>query len=666
MNKLENEKSLYLQQHANNPVNWYPWSQEAFNLARKNDKPVILSIGYSACHWCHVMAHESFEDIETAELMNKYFINIKVDKEERPDLDKVYQMSQTIITGKTGGWPLTVFMSPDKFPFFAGTYFPNEQKYGLPSFKDILKRVNEFYKTQKKDIEAQNITISEIFENLSKKTDQGNVINDDLINKTKLDLLGSIDRVHGGFGSAPKFPQTYSLSFLISSIDKDDADNLNNISHTLERMCLGGIFDQLEGGFFRYSVDELWMIPHFEKMLYDNGPLITLLSQAYRVTSNPIFLKRIKQTSNWLINKMQDKNGGFYSTIDADSEHVEGKYYVWDKKELKSILDSEEFEIIEKIYFVDNRPNFEGKYHFHITKEAKNNFLKNERKIDDINEKLMMVRNKRIAPNIDKKILVSWNSLAIIGLINAYKLTGDIRFLKASSDCFHFIKNNLWKNGELFACFNNEPCFKGYLDDYAFLLKSVLELLKVEWNSQDFYFSKELADVIIKDFQNHENGGFYFTSNNHEELIYRPQTYMDESLPAGNSIAIDSLLELGYLEGNKEYIDAAQRAIVSASDSIQRSNTSHASLLMASMDSIIPKKIIIIRCPNNDIEGYKEKLFSLEEVNYYFVDSEAVDVPKELSLKKPMGKFTAYICEGFKCLAPIDSFKQLLKELSQE
>ena len=255
-------------------------------------------------------------------------------------------------------------MSPDKFPFFAGTYFPNEQKYGLPSFKDLLKRVNKFYKTQKKDIEAQNITISEIFENLSKKNNQSNVINDDLINKTKLDLMGSIDRVHGGFGSAPKFPQTYSLSFLISCIDKDDADNLNNISHTLERMCLGGIFDQLEGGFFRYSVDELWMIPHFEKMLYDNGPLITLLSQAYRVTSNPIFLKRVKQTSNWLINKMQDTSGGFYSTIDADSEHVEGKYYVWDKKELKSILDSEEFEIIEKVYFVDNRPNFEGKYHF--------------------------------------------------------------------------------------------------------------------------------------------------------------------------------------------------------------------------------------------------------------------------------------------------------------
>ena len=666
MNKLKNEKSLYLLQHASNPVNWYPWSQEAFDIAKKDDKPIILSIGYSACHWCHVMAHESFEDTQTAELMNQYFISIKVDKEERPDLDKVYQMSQTIITGKTGGWPLTVFMSPNKFPFFAGTYFPSEEKYGLPSFKNILERVSKFYKTQKTDIENQNTTILEIFNNLGKKNISKGVVSQDLIDKTKADLFNSIDKVHGGFGSAPKFPHSYSLTFLLNNINLNDKTILEHISHTLERMCFGGIYDQLEGGFFRYSVDELWMVPHFEKMLYDNGPLVEVLCNAYRQTANPLFLKKIQQTSNWLINKMQDSNGGFYSTIDADSENVEGKYYVWEKKELESILSKEEFGIIENSYFVNNKPNFDGKYHFHTTKNSKDYFLKNKIKIDKINEKLLTIRSKRIEPNIDKKILVSWNALAIIGLINAYKLTDDTKFFNSLKKCFTFIRKNLWKNEKLFSCFNKEPCFSGYLDDYAFLLKAVIELLKVEWNSEDFYFAKKLADTIIINFQNNESGGFYFTSNDHEKLIYRPQTYMDESLPAGNSFVVESLLELGYLEGNKVYIDAAEKTVVAASDSINRSNTSHSSLLTASTALIKPKIITLIRCAKSEVKPYKRRLFSLNKRNYscYFIDNEEENIPKELCAKKSIGVFTAYVCEGYKCLEPIDNFEEVLKKYS--
>ncbi|MEC9206220.1 MAG: thioredoxin domain-containing protein [Pseudomonadota bacterium] len=666
MNKLATEKSLYLKQHADNPVNWFPWSDEAFDMAKKNDMPIMLSVGYSACHWCHVMAQESFEDMETAKLLNKYFINIKVDKEERPDLDKVYQLSQAIITGRTGGWPLTIFMSPNKIPFFAGTYFPNEQKYGLPSFKEILERVNDFYRKQKNDIEEQNIKISKIFQDLNRKTNDRETIDQTFINKIQSDLISNIDKIHGGFGSAPKFPQTYNLSFILNCINKSDKENLENISNTVERMCLGGIFDQLEGGFFRYSVDDVWMIPHFEKMLYDNGPLIELLCKIYRMTSNPIFLKRLKQTSNWLINKMQDEVGGFYSSIDADSEHVEGKYYVWEREELESILDNEEFKIVEKSYFVNNKPNFEGKYHFHITKESKKDFFENETKIDVINGKLNKIRNKRVAPNIDKKFLVSWNALAIIGLINAYKLTGETSFFKSANECFHFIKKNLWKNRKLFACFNEGPCFEGYLDDYAFLLKATLELLKAEWNTENFYFAQELADVIIKDFQDYENGGFYFTSKNHEELIYRPQTFTDESLPSGNSLAIDSLIELGFLEGKNEYIDVAEKAILSASDSLRRSGPSHASLLIATMNIVVPKRIIIIRCPKAKIEDYKKTIFLLKKdhSNCFFINNEESDMPKELSSKKSIDSFTAYICEGFKCLTPINDFQILLKELS--
>ena len=665
MNSLSKEKSLYLLQHASNPVDWYPWCDEAFEIASKNNKPILLSIGYSACHWCHVMAQESFEDSKTAEIMNKYFINIKVDKEERPDLDKVYQMSQSIITGKTGGWPLTIFMSPNKFPFFAGTYFPNEQRYGLPSFKDILKRVNEFYATRQKDIEDQNITITEIFQNLSKKNKDNEIINLELINRTKIDLINSIDKMHGGFGSAPKFPQTYNLLFLLNSIT-DDNDSLKSTFHTLNRMCLSGIFDHLDGGFFRYSIDDLWMIPHFEKMLYDNGPLVTLLSKAYQMTSNPIFLKRINQTSNWIVNEMQDESGGIYSTIDADSEHVEGKYYIWEKKELKSILNDDEFEVIKNSYFVDDKPNFEDKYHFHVTQECEKFFLKNEKKIKEINEKLLKIRNKRIAPNTDKKILVSWNALAIIGLIDAYKITENDKFFSAAVKCFNFIKKTLWDGNQLYACFNEKPCFKGYLDDYAFLLKANLELLKIEWNSDNFYFAKNLADILIKDFQNHKDGGFYFTSTHHEKLIYRPQTYMDESLPAGNSIAIESLSELGFLEGNQEYIEYSKKALLSASDSVQKSNTAHASLLLASKNLLVFKKFIIIRCSRENIENYRKKVFNLSEMSFYFIGDKDNDIPQSLIDKKPLGDFTAYVCEGFNCLEPIKSFDALIQELSKK
>ncbi len=664
MNKLVNEKSLYLLQHADNPVNWYPWTQEAFEIAKNNNKPIILSIGYSACHWCHVMAQESFEDSETAEIMNKYFVNIKVDKEERPDLDKVYQMSQTIITGKTGGWPLTIFMSPDKFPFFAGTYFPNEQKYGLPSFKDVLKRVNEFYSSQQKDIKSQNMTISEIFQNLNKRNDYDEQINLELLDKTRLDLLNSIDKVHGGFGSAPKFPQSYSLLFLLNS-NINNEESFQYVFHTLNRMCLSGIFDHLEGGFFRYSVDELWMIPHFEKMLYDNGPLISVLCKASKLTSNKLFLKRAVQTSDWIINKMQDKNGGIYSTIDADSEHVEGKYYVWDEKELKSSLDNDEFEFIKNSYFVDSRSNFEGKFHFHITKDAEDFFLKNEKRIAVITKKLLTIRNKRIPPNTDKKILVSWNALAIIGLLDTYKLTDDDRFLLAAKKCFDFIKQKLWDGTKLYACFNEKPCFQAYLDDYAYLLKANLELLKIEWSSENLYFSNKLANILIKNFQNHETGGFYFTSINHEELIYRPQTYMDESMPAGNSIAIEALSELGFLVGNQEYIDASEKTLISASNSVQRSNTAHASLLNASMNLLEFKKFVIIRCSHERIKEYRKEILNFEEVIFYFIDNEESDIPKSLIEKKPLGNFTAYICEGFKCLSPIRDFDDLCKELTK-
>ena len=661
MNRLKNEKSEYLLQHADNPVDWYPWSEEAFATAEKENKPMLLSIGYSACHWCHVMAHESFEDDGTAELMNANFINIKLDKEERPDLDKIYQMSQTIITGKTGGWPLTVFMTPEKFPFFAGTYFPDTERHGLPGFKDILLRVMDFYKNQRDDISKQNIQIKNIFETLNKTKETKNIVNEDLLSKVKSELISSIDRVHGGFGSAPKFPHVNNLDFLIKTTEKDDKETLELIELTLTRMTCAGIYDHLKGGFFRYSVDELWMIPHFEKMLYDNGPMIDILCNAYKITQNSLYLDKINQTCQWAIEEMQDKQGGFYSTIDADSEHIEGKFYVWTDEELKDTLNTDELKLFKEIFVVYDKPNFEGKYHLHVTKTNQECYINNKNSADLICAKLLKIRNGRVRPATDKKILVSWNSLLMTGLINAYKITGNNNYYNSAKKCFDFIRNNMWVNNKLYACYHDKPYFNAYLDDYAFLSKACIEFLKVEWNEKDFSFLENLTDSLINNFQDKENGGFYYTSDTHEELIYRPKSYMDESLPSGNSIATEVLSELYELTGDSKYMIAVDKSISSAADSINRSKFSHCSLYLAAPNITVSKKLIIIRCEQGKIEEYKKKIYDLNMMNdnIYFINNDENVTIKGLKDKISQGVFTAYICQNNTCSEAIKSFEKL-------
>ena len=661
MNRLKNEKSEYLLQHADNPVDWYPWSKEAFDTAEKENKPIMLSIGYSACHWCHVMAHESFEDDGTAELMNANFINIKLDKEERPDLDKIYQMSQTIITGKTGGWPLTVFMTPTKFPFFAGTYFPDTERHGLPGFKDILLRVMDFYKNQRDDISKQNIQIKNIFETLNKTKETKNIINEDLLDKVKSELISSIDKVHGGFGSAPKFPHVNNLDFLIKTTEKDDKETLELIELTLTRMTCAGIYDHLKGGFFRYSVDELWMIPHFEKMLYDNGPMIDILCNAYKITQNSLYLDKINQTCQWVIEEMQHEQGGFYSTIDADSEHVEGKFYVWTDKELRDILNTDELKLFKEIFVVYGKPNFEGKYHLHVTKTNQECYINNKNSADLICAKLLDVRNGRIRPATDKKILVSWNSLLMLGLINAYKVTGDNNYYNSAKKCFDFIKNNMWVNNKLYACYHDKPCFNAYLDDYAFLSKACIEFLKIDWNEKDFSFLESLTDTLLDSFQDKENGGFYYTSDTHEELIYRPKSYMDESLPSGNSIATEVLSELYELTGNNKYIKAVDKSISSAADSINRSKFSHCSLYLAAPNIKISKKLIIIRCELEKMDEYRKNIYALNTMNdniYFIANNESVTI-KGIKDKINQGRFTAYVCQNNTCSNPIKDYASL-------
>ena len=666
MNKLKFEKSSYLLQHADNPVNWYPWSEEAFKASVKENKPILLSIGYSACHWCHVMAHESFENDETAKIMNDNFINIKLDKEERPDLDKIYQISQTIITGKSGGWPLTIFMTPDKFPFFAGTYFPPEEKFGLPSFKDILIRVLDFYKTGKKDIELQNIQLNTIFKNITETKNLKYVINKELLEKVQRELLSSIDKVHGGFGSAPKFPNISNLDFLIKLSSKKN--NTQCIELTLNRMCISGIFDHLKGGFFRYSVDELWMIPHFEKMLYDNGPMVSLLCNGYKLLKNNLYLDAINKTCDWLISEMQNKDGGFYSTIDADSENSEGKYYVWQEEELKTILNEKEYDVFKKVFVIYNRPNFENKYHLHVSKENENNYKKNNKLIKIISDKLLTERSKRIKPSIDKKILVSWNALTISGLIAAYKLTNNELYYESAKKSYVFVKEKMWENHTLYACYHDTPQFDGYLDDYAFLAKSCLDLLRIDWDNDEYIFLIQLVDKVLNDFQDKKNGGFYFSSINQKDLIYRPKSFMDESMPSGNSIMTSVLLEIYELTGEKKYLEAMENTFKAASDSIERSNISHCSLYMNANTSLTSKRVIIIKCDENDSHGYKNEMYKTEGFRdcIYFLNHNENSPIESINIKKCFGKFTAYICENNVCSEPIKDFNSLQKRLLNE
>ena len=356
MNKLNKERSLYLQQHADNPVDWYPWCDEAFEIAKKTNKPIMLSIGYSACHWCHVMAHESFEDQETADILNTHFINIKVDREERPDVDKVYQMSQSIITGKNGGWPLTIFMDHDKFPFFGGTYFPKEDKYGMLSFKKILMRVVEFYKNNQDDIKSQNINVLNVFKNLQSRENEEKVIDQSLIDKLKLQLSSIMDTINGGFGSAPKFPQFPSLAFYIDNYSTDLEKS--KIQYTMDRMCVSGINDHIDGGFFRYSVDDVWMIPHFEKMLYDNGPMMSILCDSYIEFKDDFYLKKANSIYEWVSECMTSEEGVFYSTIDADSEGHEGKYYIFTTDEIQQSPSTKPFNAIYTTKHIFRTDNF--------------------------------------------------------------------------------------------------------------------------------------------------------------------------------------------------------------------------------------------------------------------------------------------------------------------
>lgn len=626
-NRLINETSPYLHQHAHNPVEWYPWGAEALAKAQLENKPILLSIGYSACHWCHVMAHESFEDADTAQVMNALFINIKVDREERPDLDKIYQTAHQLLAQRGGGWPLTMFLAPaDQVPFFGGTYFPTEPRYGLPGFKDLLQRVAAFYNDNSDAVQQQNVSLLNAMQNIAPT---GNA-SQEAINAVPLDIARrqleqSFDAQHGGFGRAPKFPHPTHIERLLRHWSataqpglhdaRQDAGQdkaaLNMACFTLTKMAHGGVYDQLGGGFCRYSVDELWMIPHFEKMLYDNGPLLVLYSEAWLIAQDPLFKRIAEETAAWVMREMQSPEGGYYATLDADSEDHEGKFYAWSHEEVRAVLNGDEYRVMARRFGLDQPANFEGAWHLHVYEEIpalSTAFSLTELQVmallDSARKKLFDVREKRIHPGRDEKVLTAWNGLMIKGMAAAGRHLQCTDYIDSAQRALDFIRRHLWVNGRLLANYKDgRATLPAYLDDYVFLIDGILELLQARWRDGDLAFAMALADAVLAHFEDNREdtgkdkgrGGFYFTADDHEQLMLRPKSWGDDALPSGNGVAAYVLGRLGHLLGESRYLDAAARAIHAAWPTVKELPYAHNAMLLAVEEYLYPPQTIIVR-----------------------------------------------------------------------
>ena len=576
LNRLAAETSPYLLQHASNPVDWLPWSEEALARARSEDKPILLSIGYSACHWCHVMAHECFEDEAVAAVMNRLFVNIKVDREERPDLDQIYQTAHQMLTGRAGGWPLTMFLTPDGTPFFGGTYFPKEPRFGLPGFVALCERIGELWRTRRQDIEAQN---PELRAALQRRTPSHPAPLDERpIQALRDQLLGSLDRDYGGFGGAPKFPHPTDLAFLLGRRNDPPAQEAALL--TLRAMARGGIHDQLGGGFFRYSVDERWEIPHFEKMLYDNALLLPLYARAQEISGEARFGEVAAGIAGWLLREMTAPEGVFYASLDADAAGEEGRFYVWQRDEIIALLTPRESALALRHWGLQGPPNFERRaWHLQAQDEPG---ADEAQLIASARAKLLAAREQRMRPACDDKILTSWNALAIAGLATAARSSGRDEWLAAARRALDYLRAVHWRDGRLLAVSRHGKAhLPAYLDDYAFLLEALLALNATDPRRAELDFACQLADALLERFEDPAEGGFFFTAHDHESLIQRPKSPYDNALPAGNGVAARALRQLGVQLGEMRYLRAAQRTLQVFAGQLARSPAGCATLIGA-------------------------------------------------------------------------------------
>jgi uncharacterized protein YyaL (SSP411 family) len=682
-NRLARETSPYLIQHAHNPVDWYPWGPEAFAVALREHKPVHLSIGYSACHWCHVLAHESFEDEATARLLNERFVNIKVDREERPDIDRIYQIAQQLLTRRAGGWPLTVFLThDDQRPFFTGTYFPKEARYGMPAFKDVLTRVSDYYRTHEGELRAQNALLMQAFETLVTPPAAPDIrLTSAPLTAARAQLAASFDADFGGFGGAPKFPHAPAIERLLRdwyvtiSAAQSDTQALHMATFTLRCMADGGINDQLAGGFCRYSVDQSWTIPHFEKMLYDNAALLAVYAQASLATGDPFFARVARETAEWAIREMQSPAGGFYSSFDADSEGHEGKYYAWQREEVAHALTPAEYAVFAPRFGLDQTPNFEGRWHLRvcasIEEVAASHRLTPEAAselIDSARRKLLALRSARVPPARDDKILTSWNALMIRGLALAARALGREDFAAAATRALDFVRQTHWRDGRLLATSKDGRAhLNAYLDDYADLADAVLELQQVRFRSAELSFARDLLDELLRHFADADAGGFFFTSDDHERLMQRSKSFADDAIPSGNAVAAFVLQRMGYLLGDSRLLDAAAGTLRGAWHALEEHPQSHMTLLLALDEYLEPPEIVILRGEAAPLQSWQRELARLYAPRRLVlaVPGDAADLPPALADKPASpSRVVAYICRGTTCSAPIDSLAALAGALN--
>jgi len=671
-NKLIDETSPYLLQHAHNPVDWYPWSEEAFERARAEDKPLLVSIGYSACHWCHVMEHESFEDEATAKVMNDNFVNIKVDMEERPDVDQIYMTFVQLTTGR-GGWPMTVFLTPDKMPFFGGTYYPPTPRYGMPSFQQILTSIADAYRDRRDEILRSAVDVLGELRRVSITDASSTGFSPELLDIAFENFSRTFDAKNGGFGGAPKFPPSMSLEFLLRYWKRTGKERaLEIVKATAEKMAKGGIYDQLGGGFHRYSVDAVWLVPHFEKMLYDNAQLSRLYLHLFQVTGDEFFKRIAIQILEYVKREMLGPEGGFYSTQDADSEGEEGKFFVWTPDEIERILGQKDAQVFNFFYDVSEEGNFEGKNILNVqfTIEAAAKALKIsvqdiEAILDRSREKLFAQRENRIKPHRDEKILTAWNGLMLAAFAEAAAIFASDDYLNIAMRNADFLLSELRRDGRLLRTWKDGRAkLAAYIEDYANLADGLFELYQASGERKYLDDARSLAETMIEQFWDKESGGFFFTANDHEELIIRNKDITDNATPSGNSVATDLLLKLSKVTGDEKYERYSTKVLAIAAGQAKRYPQGFGRALSVMEFAFQPTKEIVLVEDNGEMARELWNLYLPNKVVAHG-NGKVSDLPL-LAGRTPIdGKPTAYVCENMVCNRPVTSvaeLKQLLDE----
>lgn len=670
-NLLAQETSPYLLQHAHQPVDWHPWGPAALAMAREQDKPILLSIGYAACHWCHVMAHESFEDPDIAATMNRLFINIKVDREERPDLDHIYQTAHQLLTRRPGGWPLTLFLTPEGDAFFAGTYFPPEPRHGLPALGELLEQVAAVYAHRRADIARQNQSIRHaLAATLPRPGQQPPRLKAEPLAAAQAELDATYDRRRGGFGDAPKFPRPTDLDFLLRRSATTGDDHARAMALTsLEKMAAGGLQDQLGGGFFRYSVDGAWTIPHFEKMLYDNAQLLACYANAWALDHRPAFKAAAEGIVAWADREMALAQGGYAASLDADSAGEEGAYYLWTPEAAQAALSPEQWALAAPAWGLDRVPNFEGQA-WHLQQVRSPEALADDlglaptavrTGLQEARAALLAAREPRPRPARDHKLLTGWNALMIKGLARTGRIFGRPEWIDRALATVDFLQNHLWQEGRLLAVrAGGQSRLTAYLDDYALLLDALLECLQARWREKDLAFARQLADGLLHDFEDPAAGGFFFTAHDQETLIHRPKPAQDNALPAGNGVAAQALGRLALVTDHEPYARAARRTLDLFYPLLERQAIASGALLGALEDALTPPTLVRLIGPAAERDQWNA------ELGRRFLPQTLILAPKPAPESLPPSpRVNAWVCQGVKCLPPVNEWESLLGIISK-